>query len=1182
MPKRPSQSQRQKNALKEAFKSLGIKGKRQTNPITTARFLGFTPLRRGVPINPTEPAFTRAVNNEVFRRYTEQTQIVSQSITINYKYRYKRTDPKKPQNKILKGVLSQTITGTRATIEKKRMDTINEMYDELDTDSPFIIEEVGEAQVSKIQKLPVGAGKFISKGVRAVRMKKVGALKLDYDFIGDMAWDRQEDTCVFDWLFTEYADVKGFKKFLPKENRDNAYQNLNNLFKSDEEDNPLTDGVSIDQIFVFAEKFKIPMMAFDKNQKKIVSYRPDDKNKDAKPIMFIIANAHLYPIVDKSKRLSMSAKVREDKKDEQDRFTNIKNWKSEDFEIAPKEETEEGKEPPPPIYPSDDDPIGNQYVMKIIKETKTIPRKLQVEGSNIKRFSIGDQKYYTEPQSDLEKLVENYVKETGEVYWGQSPNFIMTEIFKEIYEDDFYKVGNSRFNPAVYELMMDAKIKHRQHYGATRDNTELMKLVDEEFEEVIEEKEIEIPYKDIFTGEPRIKKDKIKTRTKVSKPRMRVIDKKFENGEAVCYDLNKHYTSCLRSPYDEFLIYDEEDTIRTFKQDITKPLPTGLYYVKTNDLSLLHQSNFYSNKIIDLAIREKIELEIMYEFIPVDRYERSSKSLPKDYFVPFIDKAYETPMGKDLVNTFIGCLGKTTQKSKIVECDTNADLVWESFVNCETPKNEDDYDHLFFKEEYDGNYNRLNKKNIILQNIHTEDDPLYLYGHTSSQGQNEIALPIWIQLLDWSNMRLYEMSKKVGGQIIFRKTDCIVSLGGKVGLSHDGFDNFKSAEWEHLKLTTPQKTDRHYASWNWKANWVKYDKYKSSSDWEEIIQLAKDKGGLLIEGRAGTGKSYIPKEAFKSGLLKLNNDTITMSFTNKASRNIQGKTIHKTLHITNKNTIPKKTMESLRMYKYFVIDEIGMINPSLWRLLKLVKQSHPQSIWILMGDYRQLPPIEDDHRIVEKLDIFNLPIVRYLANYNKIELTEKQRYDAFLWDYLEAGYNHRVWGDLPSRVVSPDEIYKNKAICYYNKTRDLVNDRCMDYYRKQAPNFMIEYERKDAEEKPKTIWIYEGLPVMAYKNCKDLQIVNSEEFIVIAYGNKIILKRDVDDLPDVEVAVENFHNYFVCNYCSTTHKSQGATYMGKIIMFNWDRLIADRNVAYTACSRGTALSKLIVAEGIEE
>jgi len=1253
MPKRPTQSQRVKQALKQAYDYLGIKGKRRSNPITTARFLGFTPIQRGVPINPNDPIFATRVNNEVFRRWIENTQKVSQSITINFKYRYKKN------NNIMKGINSETITGTRATIDKIRQEQLNLMYDELEQDSPFIVVEVSEAQISKIQRLPVGGGnRFVSKGIRQVRMRRMGALKLDYDYIGDTSWDRQQDTCVFDWLFNEYACKSGFKKFLPKKDRDMAYDNLNDLFKLDEDDEPLTEGVNIDQLRRFAEKFKLPMMGFDKNEKTIACYRPDVVNKEVKPLMFIIANGHLYPIDDKSKRLSMSSKVREENKKEEDRFVQIQNWTSEDFELAPKDEGEEGKEQPLPIFPSNEDSIGNEYVMSIIKETNTIPRKLQVEGSKIVRFYIGEQKYYTSPQTTLQTDIEEYCKLQGEVYWGQSPNYMMSELYKKEYGEYFWKSGTSKFNPAVYELFMDEKIKHRQHYGATRDNTALMELVDEEFEEVIVEKEIDVPYKDIFTGELKKKKETIKLRTQVARPRQTKIEKLFEEGKAVCYDLNKHYTSCLYDPYDEFLIYDEEDTIYSFKQDIKKPLPTGIYYVETNDLSLLHQSNWYENKIIDMAIKEGIKLTIKYEFLPVVRYveqpaykhtfvvdkiltathynmeleccddgeegeydeitnideysakckeecikamgkkayddrikqilegsnltiTKNKKFLPKDYFKKFIDKAFETPFGKEIVNTFIGCLGKTTQKSKVVECETDTDLVWECFVNCETPKSEDAYDHLFFKEEYEGKYNRLNKKNIILQNINTEEDPLYLYGHNSIKGQNEIALPIWIQLLDWSNMRLYNMSKKVGGETIFRKTDCIVSLGGKVGLSQKGFGNFESAEWEHIKLTSPQKTDRHYQSWNWRANWKKVEELNDSSEWDKVVKLMIDKEGLMIEGRAGTGKSYIPKEAFKSGLLKLNENTITMAFTNKAARNIMGKTIHKTLHITGNNTIPKKTLDSLRKYKYFVIDEVGMIPPYLWRLLKLVKQSHPKSIWMLMGDYRQLPPIEDEQRIVEKLDIFNLPIVKYLANYNKIELTKRQRYDLLLWNYLEAGYNHRVWGALPTRNITPDEIYNNKAICYFNKTRDRVNDECMRYYRNQATSMMIEFERKREDDKPKTIYIYEGLPVMAYKNNNKMEIVNSEEFIVIAYDEyKITLKRDVDDLPNVEIDVDDFHTYFVCNYCSTTHKSQGATYTGNIIIFDWERLHGDKNVAYTACSRGIALDKLIVAKTI--
>jgi ATP-dependent exoDNAse (exonuclease V) alpha subunit len=125
----------------------------------------------------------------------------------------------------------------------------------------------------------------------------------------------------------------------------------------------------------------------------------------------------------------------------------------------------------------------------------------------------------------------------------------------------------------------------------------------------------------------------------------------------------------------------------------------------------------------------------------------------------------------------------------------------------------------------------------------------------------------------------------------------------------------------------------------------------------------------------------------------------------------------------------------------------------------------------------------------------------------------------------------------------------------------------------------LPYIREEPDDKPKTIYIYEGLPVMAYKNCKDLDIVNSEEFIVVEYNTTYIVLHSLDD--DVTVDVDDFHKYFVCNYCSTTHKSQGATYTGNLYILDWERIKKSRNVAYTACSRGTSLDKLTIVAGLE-
>jgi len=91
---------------------------------------------------------------------------------------------------------------------------------------------------------------------------------------------------------------------------------------------------------------------------------------------------------------------------------------------------------------------------------------------------------------------------------GQSPNYMMGEIYLEVFETEVWNAGTSVFNPAVYDLFMDKKIKHRQHYGATRDNTELLEWCQEEFDEV--QKEVEVSHQDVFTGAWRKEKGFVK------------------------------------------------------------------------------------------------------------------------------------------------------------------------------------------------------------------------------------------------------------------------------------------------------------------------------------------------------------------------------------------------------------------------------------------------------------------------------------------------------------------------------------------------------------------------------------------------------------------------------------------------------------------------------------------------
>lgn len=1148
--------------------------------------------------------FVKAVKANIQRKYTTDNELVIQPWSMTYQRRW---NTKNLKTKWVPITTAGVVQGRRYQIDELVATASGERQERIEEDSPTESKGFSDPTLGETQAVPVNGGKLVAKGIRVARMRAVGALKLANDYIGDTSWDLQKDTCVYDYIFHKYAGKSGFKKSLPADKREKSYKFLDELFTEDTYVNPRTEGVCVEQIKIFCNQFDVGMIALDKNEKLIEYVKSNNGNNH--PLIFIICNNHFYPIEDTKKRKSIAGQNKEaDKPDEEKQ-----NWKSDDFAF----EAKEGKESKYKIkFPKAGCAGGNVWaVNKIMKLGKMpMPKTLRVDENEIISFVIDDVLYLTKRPSD------NVLEYCGEEFSGQTSNSILCEFWREfdkgyVIDTEVNEEGEevdiiekpvpikSVFNPNVWKTLMVEGVKYRTHYGATRDLSDLLKIlpeVKETYTEVITKN-----YKDIFTGEVKSKSTTITRATdKIIEEPKTIIQKLLETGEAISVDVNKCYSACLKNPYDNWLRYTTEDVWEDFNDNVF-PLETGLYYVETDDLTLLHQTNYYSNKILDKAYLLEIPFTIRQKLTHKKVYE-NEVDIPKNYFEPLLKIIKEKTGGKDLMkdlnNMISGYLGKTHQKNYTAELDEDPDAVWRHFLSCERPEIEDDFVKFFFKEGLDETgYTRFNKDNLVLNTLNGSDDKkLYLYGYEIRSSLNENTLPMYIQILDWSNMRLYDMGKEIGGEIIYRHTDCVVSLGGKITGTAE---NKISKEWGDYKLepadkeknwTSLMKTDRHIEVKDFQSSWKHNPDFISSSDWKNIINYAIEKGGLLISGRAGTGKSFIPKSAFQSGLLNLVDkvsvdeygketktyaDTKSMSFTNKASRNIMGTTIHKLLHITSAGTIPRKTMNSLKRYKYFVIDEIGMISSKLWKFLMLMKKENPKAIFILIGDWRQLPPIEEFRE--DDLDVFNHPVVKYLCNGNAIELTERQRYDKELWDYLERGVENDDWSGLKEEFIKYEDIYNNKSICYYNRTRVRINKICMEYFKEQTDNIYLEHNIEDVKDKRQSVYLYNGLPIMAWKNCVKLGIVNSEEFIVSSYDDEKIYITRNELGEDLEIDIEDFHNYFVPNYCATTHKSQGATYKDKVILWDWNRLVSNKKIVYTACSRATKFDNLIIATGME-
>jgi len=948
-------------------------------------------------------------------------------------------------------------------------------------------------------------------GLANINMKNAGSFGLSNE--KQQEWDTQTGKCVFDYLIHSYGEVKGFKKIM-------NYEYLNNEFTySNEEQDALIAGVSINKIHNFCVKYHLSYYALDCYEKTIKYYVPTEKKNNVSSLIFRIINEHMYPIEDFTLRKSIVSKNRGD--------VNIKSVDVEKIESKK-------EKPLYQVISPNEDCDKNDFAIDFIEKLNTLPypiksNNIYYEDGNIQRLVIDDKLILTEP---INESVKNFYENGDRKYQGECVQNILYELWEDTYSEKIYE-GElmSSFNPDVKELLAQKNIKYRTHFGATR--------------------EINEDIKDLFLNEG-----------------------------AVSCDIEKCYSSLLLNPLDEFIKLDTYNEIQEFINDdyyySQEELPIGLYIVETNDMTILHKSNVYSNKILDYAKQNGVEFNIKYKIL-------TTNTIDKSYFHSILDNIKErtkdTQLIKLVMNTITGCLGKTYGKHLKVGLTTNLDEIFENEIikHIEDKKND-----FYFKK-----FNVLKKD-------------LFLFGEIEKTKFVSNSLPIYIQLLDWSNIKLHQMIKEMGGECVYRKTDCAVCIGGNQVNEIEKDKNDITKTWGSFRnedcscddiierdYTRLMNTDRHINIPNISDNW-NVKNFKSSNEWKEILDYAIENKGLFIDGRAGTGKSFIIHKGIENKIL--NEDSkYRLAFTNKAARNINGTTIHKSLAINKKNKSNIKSMTLKYQGKTIIcIDEIGMIALNIWKKILLLKESNKELIFILLGDKRQTRPIEDLN-----IDYFNSIIIKSLVNFNKCELTERQRYDEELWNFLEDYYEKGITGKLKHKKPTKEDMKNSRMICYYNKTRDEINNLCMKTLK---PNncLYLPYERKTDEEgniidktdKANSAYIYKDLPVMCVKNNKEFDIINTDEFKVKEYNDTQIILTNIDTNLDLTIEYKDFHLNFVVNYISTTHKLQGSTITQKLFIYDWYcpyecglyGLKQDRNVGYTALSRVKTLDQIYIVD----
>ena len=1150
-----------KSQYEKALDYYGLQGK---SAVQVSNRFGYNPTynikrKNGVvekkKVLATNPNYQDRVETYILKRWKDETQ----EYYGTYNMSYKRFDGKK--NKMIDIVNKITARGTKDTVFLDAINQYERLKKQYEEDYPE--NDSYGFNEDPVSLIPITAGTGImvekqrvettvSGGQRTVGKKGVKrnmrmrdafrTLRISND---TEEWNTNQGKCVFDYLIWKYKDVDGFKKLLGK-GKEKAEEWLNNLFKDEEYEgqDPIYDGVCVRQLEKFCDIFAINMYAFDKTDNLIQYYRCKKTVGGRDALMFIVYDEHFHPISNKAERKSKQSRAtlggNRIRSNDIDTFVVAKDITKKEIICPTEDEYEELKKGKPDYLA-----VQNKWALDYFKKNDgKIPfpidaRHIFVNEATIERISYDDKIVMTKP---INPYVKRFYDENTLGYQGDNMLSITNYIWDEMYPFKFWKAPFlSQPNQQVADALNAEKVKYRAHLGRTSE-----------------------------TYEPDIIKEMI------------------TDGRAIVADITKCYCDAIYNQREKFIVFKGKEIVERYDNE---PLTLGLYFVETTDMTLFHQSNWYSKAIIDFAVKENIEFVITRQIRCVnedwywekvetdeDGNEISKISLNNsnlfknwcDSVIELTEQDEDFTLTKDVINSITGFLGKTSSKTKEVGLSKNLEEVWTDWLVPEVEK--------------------VPNLNVYINEIKSGDDKVYLYGTEIKTKNLSNGLPMYIQLLDWSNISLYELGKAIGGEIIYRKTDCIVSIGGiipddklvKYPCSYsDTFGKYHIEDTEkalHFNFDLLMNTNRSVDTPLLDDDWIDYKQFTSSDDWEGIIKMAIEKGGMLITGRAGTGKSYIIGKGIEAKLLPESQEA-RLAYTNRAARNINGSTIHKVMSINCKDKTNDKTLYHLKHIPIFVIDEISMISGDIWNKLMVLKET-TTAIFIIMGDHRQCPPIEEGREI----NYFTHPYAKRLVNNNRCELTKPQRYDMTLWNWLEEfyefGYENK---DICKKKLTIEDILYSKNLCHTNKTRKKINHLCMNYFKKDKMFVVLEVpDPKVSKSKNKyadTAFIYNGLPVMAIAANKELEIINTEEFWVKEFSSSastMTLYRDEDETDEIVVEFKDFQKYFVVNYAATTYKSQGATISKDINIFDWYFMTNDKRIGYTAVSRAKTCGQITI------
>jgi ATP-dependent DNA helicase PIF1 len=375
----------------------------------------------------------------------------------------------------------------------------------------------------------------------------------------------------------------------------------------------------------------------------------------------------------------------------------------------------------------------------------------------------------------------------------------------------------------------------------------------------------------------------------------------------------------------------------------------------------------------------------------------------------------------------------------------------------------------------------------------------------------------------------------------------------------------------------------------------------------EALEIVKSKRNLFLTGSAGTGKSFTIREIVRY-LENMNINYGLTALTGCAAVLINGQTIHSFLGLGISRDLKtiiknlekfKKQLAIIKDLQTLIIDEVSMMDNQLLELINnLLKYIKHNSIVfggiqvILVGDFHQLPPIENDY-------CFTSPIWNDLG-LSSIILTDiiRQKDDDDLKKILEEIRNEKLSEsslEILKSLVITDTKYKEDEIkptrLYpINTNVDKINGYEYKKLLKKNDNNEILYKaRTNTKEIIKDIDKYDiyltlNTQIMIIRNISfENKLVNGTRGIVIEMKEMSVIIKDNDGRLH-EITYYNDMNIngkkntgisfmpLKLAYAISIHKAQGASIDNLEIDLGEDIFISGQ--LYTALSRSTNIKNL--------